>query len=178
MKLLGVDFAPLRIPLRRRLQTAVVAAHVLNVCLAPPLFAFLLGYVLLYTSYWWASVGYVLWLVYDGRVARTQRRGGRRSEWLRRSPHMTLYQEYFPISLHKTADLDPGKNYLLGCHPHGVLSASTFCNFASEATGFSEKFPGVTSYLLTLEANVTWPVVRAYALWMGNYRPVYNMELQ
>ena len=29
---------------------------------------------------------------------------------------------YFPISLVKTADLDPGVPYLFGFHPHGILS--------------------------------------------------------
>lgn len=80
---------------------------------------------------------------------------------------MQHYKNYFPIQMHKTADLDPGRNYIFGCHPHGIFGASTFCNFASDATGFSEKFPGITPYLLTLEVNVTWPIVRAYALWMG-----------
>ncbi|RWR98368.1 hypothetical protein B4U79_03295, partial [Dinothrombium tinctorium] len=51
------------------------------------------------------------------------------------------YAEYFPIKLHKTADLNPNKNYIIGYHPHGILPFGAFANFNTEATGFSEKFP-------------------------------------
>lgn len=35
-------------------------------------------------------------------------------------------------------------------HPHGIISMGAACTFASEATGFSELFPGVICHLLTL----------------------------
>ena len=46
------------------------------------------------------------------------------------------------MTLVKTADLDPDKSYLFGFHPHGVISISAFCTFATEALGFSRTFPG------------------------------------
>ena len=46
------------------------------------------------------------------------------------------------MTLVKTADLDPDKSYLFGFHPHGVISLSAFCTFATEALGFSKVFPG------------------------------------
>lgn len=54
----------------------------------------------------------------------------------------TLIRDYFPIELIKTADLKPEKNYIFCYHPHGVISLGAISNFATEATGFSEKFPG------------------------------------
>lgn len=29
--------------------------------------------------------------------------------------------EFYPITMVKTADLDPDKTYILGYHPHGIL---------------------------------------------------------
>ena len=40
---------------------------------------------------------------------------------------------YFPVRLHKTADLDPEGNYLFGYHPHGILCLSAWVAFATEA---------------------------------------------
>lgn len=54
-----------------------------------------------------------------------------------------LLRDYFPIKLVKTADLDPKHTYLFGYHPHGILSQGAFINFATNATGFAEMFPGV-----------------------------------
>ena len=165
-KFLGIEFAPLSVPPERRLQTAVIGAHVFLACGAPVVFGSLLVFSL-FTSYWWITAGYVLWILYDVKISNSARRGGRRSEWMRNSPHMRLYRDYFPIGLHKTVDLDPSRNYVFACHPHGILCASCFCNFGSEATEFSKKFPGIKSHLLTLEVNVMWPIARGYALWMG-----------
>ena len=32
-----------------------------------------------------------------------------------------LNAAYYPVTLVKTADLDPKKNHLVSCHPHGIL---------------------------------------------------------
>lgn len=80
---------------------------------------------------------------------------------------MQYFTDYFPLSLEKTADISPDKNYLVGLHPHGVISCSLYGNFASECTGFSEKYPGITPTVLTLSVNFKWPILRGYVLWMG-----------
>lgn len=127
----------------------------------------LLAIILLFTSYYWLTIGYLLWYAYDLRVEKIHSRGGRRSEWVRHHRIHHLFRDYFPIHLIKTAELDPNKNYIMGTHPHGIIGCSIFCNFASEATGFSTVFPGIKPHLLTLRANFYWPVLRAYTLWMG-----------
>ena len=53
------------------------------------------------------------------------------------------FANYFPISLAKTAELDPNKSYLLGSHPHGLLCAGAFCAFATDALDFTKVFPGM-----------------------------------
>lgn len=75
--------------------------------------------------------------------------------------------DYFPIHLHKTCDLPPDRSYIFGCHPHGIISLGAFCNFATEATGFEEKFPGIDLRLLTLKANFRIPFYGLYLSMMG-----------
>lgn len=71
------------------------------------------------------------------------------------------------MKLIKTTDLDPNKNYIFGISPHGVMSFSAFCNFATEGTKFSEKFPGITPHLLTLNAQFSAPLMRELFMQSG-----------
>lgn len=80
--------------------------------------------------------------------------------WFRRLKWWKYFCGYFPISLIKTADLDPKKNYVFGYHPHGIIGLGAIGNFGSEATGFSEIFPGIVPHLLTLAMNFRFPFMR------------------
>ncbi|XP_042610567.1 2-acylglycerol O-acyltransferase 2-B [Cyprinus carpio] len=158
-----IEFAPLRLPLRRRLQTAAVVQWVFSflalaqVCLAV--------FVLLCLSDWWILAAlYVGWLYLD---RDTPSCGGRRSHWVRNWRVWTYFRDYFPITLMKTADLDPRYNYLFGFHPHGVLVAGGFGNFCTEASGFSRMFPGLTPYLLMLPFWFRVPFFREYIMGGG-----------
>lgn len=64
----------------------------------------------------------------------------------------------------KTAELDPSHNYIFGFHPHGVLVAGAFGNFCTEATGFSQLFPGLTPHLLMLPFWFKVPFFRDYIM--------------
>ena len=73
---MGVEWAPLSLPLERRLQT-------LAVCLYMSLALFLglcstagLAYVFFFTQYAWVAVLYLTWMVYDWNIGEE---GGR--EW-------------------------------------------------------------------------------------------------
>ncbi|PIO16267.1 hypothetical protein AB205_0052330 [Aquarana catesbeiana] len=101
--------------------------------------------------------------------------GGRRSEWVRNWALWRHFQEYFPIQslilssprppqLVKTHPLPPGRNYIIGSHPHGILCIGAFCNFVTESTGFSQKFPGIRPHLATLAGNFRLPVLREYMM--------------
>lgn len=46
------------------------------------------------------------------------------------------------MALVKTAELDPEKTYVIGFHPHGIISMSAFITFATEALNISKTFPG------------------------------------
>ncbi|XP_072447535.1 2-acylglycerol O-acyltransferase 1-like isoform X2 [Chiloscyllium punctatum] len=122
-------------------------------------------FVLLFlTDYWYIAAIYAGWLHLD---RETPRSGGRRSAWVRSWAVWRYFRDYFPITLVKTAELDPKHNYLFGFHPHGVLVAGAFGNFCTEATGFSRLFPGLTSYLLMLPFWFKMPFYREYIMCGG-----------
>ncbi|XP_063756894.1 2-acylglycerol O-acyltransferase 1 isoform X2 [Eleginops maclovinus] len=158
-----LQFAPLNVPLQRRLQTAAALQWVFSflalaqVCLA--------AFVLLLLSDWWMlAVLYAGWLWLDGDTPTS---GGRRSHWVRSWRLWELFRDYFPLRLLKTVDLDPKKNYIFGFHPHGVLVAGGFCNFCTEASGFSQMFPGLTPHLLMLPFWFRVPLFRDYIMCGG-----------
>lgn len=164
-KFLGIEFAPLHIPLERRLQTAAVFLYVLLFlqCLSFVIIGLLIG--LLFTRFYWLPFLYLPWYVYD---FGTPERGGRRFDFYRRWPLWKYVADYFPIELVKTVDLDPNKNYILGISPHAIMCFSSLINFATDATGFSQKFPGITPHLVTLNAQFCAPLMRELVLSSGS----------
>ena len=153
-----IDFAPLRIPLHRRLETAAVALYYYSF-----FFGALVGTIvilgLFFTSFYPVALIYLTWayIIDYG----TPSHGGRRSNFVRCLGIWKYFRDYFPITLVKTSELDPGKNYIFGYHPHGVLCAGAFCNFATEATAFSRIFPGITPHLLPLMGKC-FKIVRSF----------------
>ncbi|NWI31591.1 MOGT2 acyltransferase, partial [Sula dactylatra] len=151
-----VQFAPLSVPLQRRLQTASVVQWV---------FSFLslaqcctIAYIaLFFTRFWLVSALYTVWWIIDREKPS---KGGRRIHALRNSVIWRYMRDYFPITLVKTADLDPRQNYLMGFHPHGILAAGAFVNFCTEASGFSTLFPGITPHLMMLSLWFRIPFLR------------------
>jgi len=165
---LEIKFAPLFVPLERRLQTLAVLSYTLLFTVAPFLSTFLF-FVALFSPAFIFAIAYLTWVVYDYYIRRSSSRGGGGRRWdaFRRATIWKYFAAYFPIHLIKTVPLEPEKNYLFGYHPHGVLGCGAFANFASEATKFGEVFPGIKPHLLTLKANFRWPLIRALCLWSG-----------
>ncbi|XP_077988192.1 2-acylglycerol O-acyltransferase 2-like [Glandiceps talaboti] len=163
-KILGIEFAPLNIPIHRRLEMLGVIKFVLSFMFLGFGCLFLSIYLVLYTKYYWVVLLYYGWMYYD---RKTPSRGGRRHERFRRWVIWKYMRDYFPITLIKTADLDPNYNYIFGFHPHGIFGAGAYCNFATEASGFSEKFPGIKSHLVTLAGHFLFPFYRDYVMQAG-----------
>ena len=163
----GVRFAPWNIPLKRRLQTLAVMVHCLSIASTASFFFFLCAIPLT----WPILVPYLLHILLskapvDGklRFRSEEKEEGRcrgklrfRSERFRRLPVWKHFAAYFPAKLHKTHDLPPTRKYIFGYHPHGIISHGAFSAFATEALGFSEKFPGITNSLLTLDSTSASP---------------------
>nr|POE63412.1 diacylglycerol o-acyltransferase 2a [Quercus suber] len=157
----AIHWAPLSIPLQRRLQMLMVLLHTLSIvgflalffllCAVPLLWPLLMPY-LVYCLFSRASV--------SGELSH-------RSEWLRRSKIWSAFASYFPARLHRTQVLEPTRKYIFGYHPHGIISHGAFAAFATEALGFSQLFPGITNTLLTLDSNFRIPLYRDHALRLG-----------
>ncbi|KAK6053578.1 diacylglycerol acyltransferase [Cooperia oncophora] len=108
------------------------------------------------------SQALLYWMYYDWN---SPKRGAYRSTWFMRQRVHNWYANYFPVSkLHKTEDLSPDQNYLIGSHPHGIISMSAFINFATNGTGILEKFPEIKFHLCTLVGQFYTPFRREWGL--------------
>ncbi|XP_070494534.1 2-acylglycerol O-acyltransferase 1-like isoform X2 [Chironomus tepperi] len=117
--------------------------------------------------------GYMIFMLSDLKADETGIRG-QGSDWVRSWSWWKHFADYFPVELVKTVDLPPTKNYLFACFPHGVISCGLFTNFATNATGFHEKFPGIRSKLCTLSFHFYVPFFRELALSWGLMSPKYT----
>ncbi|KAI8454413.1 diacylglycerol acyltransferase, partial [Phakopsora pachyrhizi] len=115
-------------------------------------------------SLWVLVVPYSIWILF---IDDAQNRGGRTVECIRKLSFWKLFGSYFPISLVKTVDLPGDRKYIFGYHPHGIIGLGAAINFGSEATGFSQKFPGLNPHLLTLKNNFLMPFYRDLILSLG-----------
>ncbi|XP_026704829.1 2-acylglycerol O-acyltransferase 2 [Athene cunicularia] len=155
-----VEFAPLSVPLQRRLQMASVVQWVFSfLCLAQCCTVAFIA--LFFTRFWLVSALYAAWWFLDREKPS---KGGRRIHTIRNSIVWRYMRDYFPITLVKTAELDPRQNYVMGFHPHGVLAAGAFLNFCTEASGFSTLFPGITPHLMMLSLWFRIPFFRDYLM--------------
>ncbi|KAL8768470.1 MAG: hypothetical protein Q9203_005653 [Teloschistes exilis] len=156
-----IHFAPLSVPLQRRLQTLMVLAHTLSIALFLGTFFFLCTIPL----FWPLLLPYTIYVLlspapHSGKLFH-------RSTFLRSLPIWSLFSSYFPARLHRSAALEPTRKYIFGYHPHGIISHGAFAAFATEALGFGQLFPGITNTLLTLDSNFRIPFYRDWALAMG-----------
>lgn len=69
MKLKDVEFAPLCVPLSRRLETLAAAAWIYLVVFGGMTGWAVLLYILMATRFWWAALMYGLWIYLDRSVA-------------------------------------------------------------------------------------------------------------
>uniref|UniRef100_A0A0M3IL26 diacylglycerol O-acyltransferase n=1 Tax=Ascaris lumbricoides TaxID=6252 RepID=A0A0M3IL26_ASCLU len=86
--------------------------------------------------------------------------GSRPKEWMRKCIIWKYFADYFPMTLTKVEDLSTDHNYIIGSHPHGILSFGAFATFCTDGTRFSQLFPGLKSYLVTLNGQFWFPFRR------------------
>lgn len=157
-----IRWAPLNVPLQRRLQTLAVLWHTTTI----PIFLSLFFLLCAIPLTWPLLIPYLLYILLISEDS-TNGTLSRRSNWLRRSKFWSAFASYFPARLHRTVQLEPTRKYIFGYHPHGIISHGAFAAFGTEALGFADLFPGITNTLLTLDTNFRVPLYRDYALAMG-----------
>ena len=164
MKLFGIEFADIiRTPLERRLQTLAVLYWNYSFFLFGMTGVFLFV-SLFFSPFFILPVIYLVWFIYD---FRTPEQGSRPKKWVKSWRIWNYLRDYFPMKLHKTASLDPERNYLFVYHPHGITSCGAFLNFSTDATGLSKHFPGLEFRLLTLPCQFYLPFSRELAMIHG-----------
>jgi 2-acylglycerol O-acyltransferase 2 len=114
----------------------------------------------------------------DGKRTPFLRGAGEGGIWWKR------YCDFFPMVIVKTAHLPASATYVLGYHPHGVISVGAFGCFATHGArtldltageteprtdrrGFISLFPAIRLRLLTLSMNFMIPFAREYLLSLG-----------
>ncbi|CAJ0590258.1 unnamed protein product [Cylicocyclus nassatus] len=159
----GIDFSPMFEPWdQRKLLLGVLYHFVVVYALA--IIGFILPFILLITFQWHILLLYALWYYYDRHSPST---GGYSSEWVQRWRVHKWFADYFPVRLHKTVDLSPSHNYLVGCHPHGIIAMAVFANFATNGTDKYVKFPGIRFHVCTLTSNFKTMIRRELLMLMG-----------
>lgn len=146
------------------LQTLAVFHHIFLWIIMPLISLWLPFYLLLFTRFWWLMVAYLAWYIYD---FGTPAKGSRNWTLYKNSVIWKYFADYFPLSIVKTAELSSERNYIMGCHPHGILSIGAFTHLCTSATGFSKKFPGLQSTILTLSGQFWFPLRREFGIALG-----------
>lgn len=124
----GPALAPLSIPIHRRKETATVALVAVMVFISVVLIILL---VINPITLVLVCIPYAVWLVvYDWDRARDGT--GRPLPWLKRLSVWDNFRNYFPATsvVDDGAKFDANGRYLLGVHPHGIVSCSTWATFA------------------------------------------------
>eukprot|EP00128_Syssomonas_multiformis_P015769 Colp12_sorted_trinity150504_noHs@3607 len=155
------EFAPLNVPLERRLQTAAVVFFVT--------FQFICWVMFLISLYVWFTrpfaLAYMVWMYIDWD---TPKNGiGRRSEWVRSWSLWKHFCNYFPSKLIREVELDPREKYLFAYHPHGIIGMGCLSNFATDGNGIGKLFPGLRLFVCTLFTNFKIPFYREYIMSLG-----------
>ncbi|XP_020287975.1 2-acylglycerol O-acyltransferase 2-A-like [Pseudomyrmex gracilis] len=165
MNILGVKFAPLNVPLERRLQTLAAATWFVILSLNGVLGFLIAGYLLLYTqTIRYLMLLYLVWMYYDWDTCNRGGRSHRWTGWARNNPYCRLLCDYYPAKLVKTADLNPNKTYVFVYVPHGILPTGMMCAFGTDVLGFKDLFPGLEIRSVVLDQHFMTPFFREYTL--------------
>ncbi|XP_015121847.1 2-acylglycerol O-acyltransferase 2-A [Diachasma alloeum] len=169
MELLGVKFAPLRVPLERRLQTLAAGAWFCVLGFGSFIGWMITFYCLVFGQWLrYLTLVYLYWVFYLDW--NTYKRGGRSDRWIswmRNSSWWRYFCAYFPVKLVKTVDLDPSRNYLLCSFPHGILATGAFAAFSTDILNCKNVFPGLEPRIVTLDQHFKIPFFREFVYSFG-----------
>eukprot|EP01100_Stratorugosa_tubuloviscum_P012638 TRINITY_DN6049_c1_g1_i1.p1 TRINITY_DN6049_c1_g1~~TRINITY_DN6049_c1_g1_i1.p1 ORF type:complete len:346 (+),score=149.23 TRINITY_DN6049_c1_g1_i1:53-1039(+) len=153
-----VHFAPIRIPIERRLQTATVLLFFLTpiICLIA---------IIIAPLFWPFALFYLCYMLFD----KAPFKGGRPLAIIRRFPLFKLFCAFFPAKLivSKTEAFDSKKKYVFGIHPHGIIGLSVWTSFLCDIQEPKKKLNNIDYRVLTLQPNFYFPLWREIVLGCG-----------
>ncbi|KAH8316515.1 hypothetical protein KR067_009345 [Drosophila pandora] len=156
-----IEWAPLRVPLERRLQIVVTAFFTSMLLVLLSTSFLIIAGSLIYGGLLLRS----LMLLYLGYVylhhKKTQSVVDNNGWMITRTNRLhRYYRDYFPVELVKTADLPADRNYILASFPHGILGTGIGINMGVEISKWLELFPQVRPKLGTLDQHFHVPFMR------------------
>ncbi|XP_055374652.1 2-acylglycerol O-acyltransferase 1-like [Condylostylus longicornis] len=154
-------WAPLNIPLRRRLQTLAAGFWIFLMIWGQSITVFTFISLLIWGT-WPIRFLCLLYCAYMYLDKENIEKGGWSTglKCFRDNAFFRLYREYFPINLVKTANLKSDTNYILAAFPHGILCCGIFGHFVSMSPKWQELFPGVAARVCTLASHFGVPIWR------------------
>ena len=162
----GRLFAPLDIPLHRRIETACVF-----IMFSLPVLLLTLNLCCLLLSPWYVQWPYMAFLAYSVLLLTVHQQGASplRSSFIRSGRIFQHFCNYFPITLYPPATaLEPTRSYILGYHPHGIISVGAITAFATNACGWDRLMgAGLSSHLVTLDSQFRLPLWNVLLLCCG-----------
>lgn len=128
-----------------------------------------------------ACISYLLWMILIDRKrcdgigypTSTKEPFKTMRHWVRNNWLYAMHTAYYPIRLHKLAELPAETNdkkkcrYLFTCHPHGVLGVGTMATFATDELGFKTLYPGIDTHMTGLKQVFDTPLFRDWCLLGG-----------
>lgn len=160
-----LETSSLRISLAQRLETAAVLFQLIVFLFLGPCLLISLFCLPFLTGNWTWTILYLSFWLWDLPTCSRGGRGDWMVNWVRSWPLWDRYCAYFPLRLHKTAEIPANKKHMFCSHPHGVLCFGAFGGFSTGGSGFTDLFPGIKPRLLSLEGNFWMPGFRQVQRW-------------
>ncbi|KAJ2396770.1 diacylglycerol O-acyltransferase 1 [Coemansia sp. RSA 2559] len=147
------------------LQETLTTAMVTLWTTSPVWCAALYVYLFVYVTYLRAFLGvYLVFCLVDSRPYDGI---GRRLSIVRKLPIWDHINRYFQPKIVFEEPLDATKQYVFGCHPHGVISYTSQLIAGATGMNIETHFPGLIVRGVTMPVSFTIPFFRDYALAMG-----------
>ncbi|XP_005184415.1 2-acylglycerol O-acyltransferase 2-A [Musca domestica] len=156
-----IEWAPINIPPRRRIQTLAAGIYVYVFMFLPFVSMLLAALFVLYLNY----VGRVLMLIYLTYIYFDHKNRASALDGIgwksMRNNFMTDHlRDYFPVELVKTAELTPDRNYLVVSFPHGIFGTGIGNNMGNNIGKWMKLFPGIRPKIATLDIHFRIPFMR------------------
>ncbi|XP_054739869.1 2-acylglycerol O-acyltransferase 2-A-like [Anastrepha obliqua] len=163
-----IEWAPVHVPPRRRLQTLAAGLYVV-IFMALPFLSLTITSLLLYYGniLWRLLILAYLTFIYFDHTRNFSDIHGNGFKIFRNNCIWRHFRDYFPIELIKTVDLSPDRNYILASFPHGIIGTGISCNMSSDIRKWLELFPGIRPKIGTLDMHFYTPILRELLRYWG-----------